>query len=404
MRFLPQPANTQLTRSRALVAALLLAASSLAEPIAQDKAPAPKPAPDVILFTNGDQLSGTLERGVGNSVVFKSDMAGEITVPLDKVKELHSSGSFAVLRKDVPVSRKTITPGTVIYADKKLTVATPLAAHETIPADKIAYIIDQPTYDKELEKKPGPWYGWNGTVNGGATVVRATDYGETFTAGIALVRAIPSVPFLPARNRTTFDLQETYGKLTTPVIPQTTPPSPPQIAITSIFHADAERDEYFSPAFFALAQTSFDHNYSQGLNLQQVYGGGIGWTAIKTAKQQLDIKADLHYEKQTFQTPVSQPRPDRLHHLRGLPPHPAAQAPVHPVAQHAARVEQQQRLLGQRLRRAGAARLQAPLPYGHHHRQLPQRPRRRLQQKQLPVHHCDLVRAEVEKYDHGWHG
>src|SRR5271170_4896585 len=61
-----------------------------------------KPAPDVIVFTNGDQLTGTLVRGVGSSVVFRSDMAGEVTVPLDKVRELHSTGSFAVLRKDVP--------------------------------------------------------------------------------------------------------------------------------------------------------------------------------------------------------------------------------------------------------------------------------------------------------------
>jgi hypothetical protein len=282
---------------------LALAAASLPSPVqarAQAKPAAPKPAPDVIVFTNGDQLSGTLERGVGNSIVFKSDVAGEITVSLDKVKELHSSGSFAVLRKDIPVSRKTVTPGTVIYGEGKLTVAEPTGAPEIVPAKQIAYIIDQPTYNKELEKKPGPWYGWNGAVNGGATIVRSTDYGETYTAGLSLVRAIPAVPFLPARNRTTFHLQETYGKLTSPVIPQTVPPSPAAVTETSIFHADGERDEYFSPAFFALAQTSFDHNYSQGLDLQQVYGGGIGWTARKSDKQELDLKASMQYEMQTY--------------------------------------------------------------------------------------------------------
>jgi hypothetical protein len=125
------------------------------------------------------------------------------------------------------------------------------------------------------------------------------------TPGSALVRAIPAVPFLPARNRTSFDLQETYGKLTSPVIPQTTPPSPPSVALTSIFHSQAERDEYFSPQFFALAQTSFDHNYAQGLDLQQVYGGGIGWTTLKNGRQQMDVKADLHYEEQDFQTASS---------------------------------------------------------------------------------------------------
>ena len=291
------PGTRRIPGVLALVATTLLPASFAA---AQAKPVAPKPEPDVIIFTNGDQLSGTLERSVGNSITFKSDMAGEITVSLDKIKELRSVGSYAVLRKDVPPTRKTVFPGTLVYQDNKLTVAPPTAPPEIVPSNEIAYIIDQPTYDMELEKKPGPLYGWHGAVNGGATIVRSTDNGSTYTAGITLSRAIPAVPYLPGRNRTTFNLQETYGKLTSPVIPQTTPPTPPSVAITSIFHTDAERDEYFSPKFFALAQTSFDHNYAQGLSLQQVYGGGIGWTGIKDARQELDIKGTMQYEQQTY--------------------------------------------------------------------------------------------------------
>src|SRR6185503_3519712 len=102
-----------------------------------------RPAPDVIIFTNGDQLSGTLERGVGNSITFKSDMAGEITVSLDKVKELRSSGSFAVLRKDVPPTRTNVVPGTIVYQNKELSLLAPLGTPETIPEAKVAYIIDQ---------------------------------------------------------------------------------------------------------------------------------------------------------------------------------------------------------------------------------------------------------------------
>jgi Protein of unknown function, DUF481 len=272
---------------------------------AQAKPSAPKPAPDIIIFTNGDQLSGTLERAVGDSIVFKSDMTGEFTVSLDKVKELRSTGSFAVLRKDVLVNRRNVTPGTILYSDGKLTVAHPTAVPEVVPENQIDYIIDQPTYDMELEKKPGPFYGWNGTINGGSTIIRSTDDGSTFTAGVGLARIIPAVPYLPPRNRTGFNLQETYGKLTTPVIPQTNPPTPPSVARTNIFHSDLERDQFFSSNFYALAQTSFDHNYSQGLNLQQIYGAGIGWSAFKNPRQQLDLKATLQYEKQSFETPSS---------------------------------------------------------------------------------------------------
>ncbi len=49
-------------------------------------AQAATPQPDTIVFTNGDQLTGTFERAVGDNVLFKSDMAGEITVPFSKIK------------------------------------------------------------------------------------------------------------------------------------------------------------------------------------------------------------------------------------------------------------------------------------------------------------------------------
>jgi hypothetical protein len=288
-----------------LVTLLFAAAATLFATIATAQVSPPKPTPDVIVFTNDDQLTGQLERGVNNSIVFKSDVAGEITVSLDKVKSLTASGSFAVLGKYGLISPGAVMQGTVQFSDKTLSTTTPNGAVETLPQEKIAYIIDQPTYNREMAKLPGPLYAWNGSVHGGATVVRSTDNGTTYTTGLSVVRAIPAVPFLPARNRTSFDLQETYGKLTSPVIPQTTPPSPPSIALTSIFHTHAERDEYFSPQFFALAQIGFDHNYAQGLNLQETFGSGIGWTTLKSASQQMDVKADLHYEKQTFQTASS---------------------------------------------------------------------------------------------------
>ena len=294
----------------AVQASLLLALTSACIAHAQTAKPRAN-APDVLIFTNGDQLTGTLLHGAGSSIVFKSDMAGEITVPLDKIKELRSHGSFAILRKDTPIksiaaAQQVAVQGTVSVADGSLTVDRPSAAPQPVPTAQIALILDQATFAQETSGKSGFLSGWSGALNGGATIVRSTDYGETLTAGIGLVRSAPRVSFLPARNRTSFDLQETYGKLTSPVIPQTTPtPTPAAVTETSILHADAERDEYFSASFFALGQTAFDHNYSQGLNLQQIYGGGIGYTPLKRPNQELDLKATVQYEKQAFQTAAS---------------------------------------------------------------------------------------------------
>jgi hypothetical protein len=271
-----------------------------------------KAAPDVLIFTNGDQLTGHLESAAGGSVVFKSDMAGEITVPLDKVKDLRSATKFAVLRKAPPGKTDLVGQGDVHVADGNLTVTSANQPPATIPAKDLGFLVDAPTYDKQTAHSVKFTQGWTGAVTGGATLVRSTDDSTSLTAGISLVRAVPSVPYLPMRNRTTFNLIETYGKSTSPVIPPPPVDSDlPTSAVvkTSIFHADAERDEYFNPRFFALGEVAFDHNFSQGLDLQQIYGVGVGWTPIQTPKQQLDMKADVHYEKQKLQTG---PNPDLI--------------------------------------------------------------------------------------------
>ncbi|HSU20004.1 MAG TPA: DUF481 domain-containing protein [Acidobacteriaceae bacterium] len=257
--------------------------------------------PDILVFTNGDQLTGHVERVAGGSVVFKSDMAGELTIPLDKVKDLRSGSAFAVIKKGPPARSNLVGEGDVHVAEGNVTVTPSNQAAATIPAKDLGYIVDAPTYDKQVAHEFPFREGWTGAIVGGATIVRATDNTTSLTAGIALSRTVPSVAYLPLRNRTTFDLIETYGKSTSPVIPRN-PIIPDSVTKTSIFHTDAERDEYFNPRMYGLVDVAFDHNYAQGLTLQQIYGIGIGWTAIQTAHQQLDMKADIHYEKQKFQT------------------------------------------------------------------------------------------------------
>lgn len=266
---------------------------------------AAKPGPDVIVFTNGDQLTGSLERADGDSFLFKSDIVGEITVSADKIKELHAGGKFVALKKDEKITRTSKQPGALTYGDNAITVAdTKSGTPETVPVKNLAHLIDSATYNKEVTSNPGIWYGWGGSVSGGITLVESTQTGQTYNLAASLIRAVPSVAFLPPRTRSTINVLETYGKITQPTIPQTTPPTPDLVAKTNIFHADAEHDKYFTSRLYGLVGVSFDHNFAQGLNLQQIYGAGLGWTVIQTPVQQFDVKADVHYERQNFQPPT----------------------------------------------------------------------------------------------------
>jgi hypothetical protein len=272
---------------------------------AQTQGAAGKPAPDVIVFTNGDQLTGTLERATGDSFVFKSDVVGEVTVSSEKIKELRANGKFVALKKDEKITRTSKQPGAITYDDNAISVAdTKSGAPEVIPVKNLADLIDDATFTAEVTNNPGIWYGWHGAISGGITAIESTQTGQSYNLAVTLARLIPSVDFLPPRTRTTVNALETYGKITQPAIPQTIPPTLASTTKTSIFHADAEHDKYFTPKLYGLVGVSFDHNFSQGLNLQQIYGAGIGLTLIKTPVQEFDVKADVHYERQNFQPPT----------------------------------------------------------------------------------------------------
>jgi hypothetical protein len=267
---------------------------------------APAAGTDVIVFTNGDQLTGKLLREVSGSVTFHSDIAGDISVDWDKIKSIKTGQQFAVIQQNQHVTRKTadadIVQGNVQVEDNqvKVTQATG-GASKDIPVKDAQYVIDKGTYTQELRGNPNFFHGWAGSVTAGATLVEATQNSRNFTGGVALVRAIPSVNWLDPRDRTLVDFTGAYGSVTQPGTAGTK---------TNILHGDAEHDWYFSPRLYFLVDGSWDHNYSQGLSLQQSYGGGIGYTVIKEPKQELDIKFDVHYEKQTyFITPNILPPP-----------------------------------------------------------------------------------------------
>jgi hypothetical protein len=81
--------NPSLTRRVSFFAAWLSAVTSLYGQTKTDT----KPEPNVLIFTNGDKLTGHLVRSAGDKVTFNSEMAGEITVEWKKIQDLHSSES-----------------------------------------------------------------------------------------------------------------------------------------------------------------------------------------------------------------------------------------------------------------------------------------------------------------------
>ena len=296
--------------SRGFVPALLVATfAGVAVCAAQVKPPAPDP--DVLVLSNGDTLHGKLVSETAGKVTFHTDSLGDISLGWDKIKEMHVNEKFGVLSSTAHARGKNsvqIPQGTIDVANQAVTVH-PANAPEVapIPAKDAQFIMDSAELDKQINHEPGFFTGWNGVATAGATLVSATDNQYTFNGAVSLVRAVPTVSWLDARNKTLVGFTESYGKITQPAYSYAPNPNSPLLILvpsivtkSSILHFGAERDQYFSPRVYALGQVAFDHNFAQDLQLQQIYGGGFGWTAIKSPKQEFDLKGTMQYEKQQF--------------------------------------------------------------------------------------------------------
>ncbi len=256
-----------------------------------------KPQPDVLILLDDEKVVGHFVGSSGKSLSFKSDLLGDLTADWSKVKELHVHGQYAVIGKEVIIrphgDTSKIPQGVLEVTGQTMVVSQRSGSTQTLAVGDAAQILDQDTFQKEVEPPHmSPFQAWTGTTTLGGSLVQATQESRTVTAALNLVRAIPVESYLPARNRTIFNFAISDGRILQPNTPTIK---------TEIVHADAERDEYLDQShLFGFVQLAADHNFSQGLDLQQNYAGGLGWTAIKKVNETLDVKGSIGYIHQQF--------------------------------------------------------------------------------------------------------
>ena len=260
-----------------------------------------KPTPDILQFANGDKLASHLDHEAGGVVFFASDNAGMVQVPWAKLKSLHTTKEFAVIENGALVKRKSrnldVLVGALVLQGGTLTVMT-LQGAQQVPVKNVEYLVDKATFDKNVLHGQKLTQGITGSVTAGASTVNSTQNSESVNSAVVLARGVPAVAWLPARERTLLNFSNSYGQISEPGTPTVK---------TNILHGGLEQDQYFSPRFYLLEQTMFDHNFSQGLDLQQLYGIGMGYTILKDPKQELDVTAIVDYTKQQFAASATAP-------------------------------------------------------------------------------------------------
>jgi putative salt-induced outer membrane protein len=234
---------------------------------------------DQITFKNGDHLTGTVVKSDGKTLVLHTEFAGDVTVDFKAITEIRTDKELHVTTSD----KKTFV-GPVTTSDGKIEVATKAGGTVEVPSGNVALIrndAEQAAYDKSLH--PGLLHGWNGGANVGFSLAR----GNSQTSNLAL--AINAVHATLNDKLTIYTTSiETDNELATPS------------TVANLVTAGIRYDRNINPRMFGFVGADFMSNALQDLDLRGVYGGGLGYHAIKSDNTTLDLLAGVNYTHETY--------------------------------------------------------------------------------------------------------
>jgi len=260
---------------------------------------------DQITLKNGDRLTGSITKSDGKELVIKTDYAGDVTVKFDAIQAITSAGDL-----NVSLGGGKTVFGPVTTNGDNVVVATKTAGPVEAPKASITMLrspAEQAAYDKSLH--PGFAEGWNGGVNVGFALTR----GNSETKNLNLAFTATRRGF---RDKLILYTNSVYATNDLPTAsPHTT---------ANTIGGGARYDHDFAPRVFGFVNGDFYHDSLQNLDLRALFGGGLGWHAIKTNATTLDLLAGVNYTHESYSAFFNPPTPPNVlvpavtHSLAGL--------------------------------------------------------------------------------------
>ena len=236
---------------------------------------------DQIVLKNGDRLTGTIEKSDDKTLVLKTEFAGEVTVQWPAVQEITSTQKLHVTLND----GKTVA-GTVTTSDGNLTVATANAGPVTEPKASVTKVFgeaEQAAYERSLH--PGLLEGWQGGANVGFGLTR----GNSQTKNLALA-------FTADRK----GWRDKLSLYTNSIYATNDAPGATAATTANAIQGGARYDHDLTARIFGYVGADFQTDALQTLDLRSVFGGGLGWHAIKNERTTLDLLGGINYTREKY--------------------------------------------------------------------------------------------------------
>lgn len=240
---------------------------------------------DTAVFKNGDRLTGSFVEVRGGNLLLKSDILGDVTVPLAKVQSFRAAEPAVIVRQDQTVIRGRVE----LESSGAWRVRTPGGAR-IVPEAKVRAILSEKDYHAQVEESRKPWQDWNGTVNFGYSIQRGDQQTGTISSTVVATRERPHDLIFSPHWRTNAGLTMLFSHA-----------QQEGVSVTSnTIISNLRQDYLFSARDFVFVAAQLDHIGAQGLYLRQTFGGGFGHDVIHGDRTVLSLLAGTNYVHEKF--------------------------------------------------------------------------------------------------------
>ncbi len=242
---------------------------------------------DSVVLKNGDHLTGTVTQLIGGKLTLTTAYAGAVTINWDEVTLVKLDRPMVLPSetrhgKQVEIQKMEITG--IERTDSGFVVTT-AQGPQPVPGPAVTTLRSaaaQTAYEATL--RPNLLHGWNGGANLSLALARGNSETTTVGTGVTLVR--------PTRtDKTSIYLNTLY---THDGVAGTT--------TANTTNAGVRYDHNLKPKVFAFGTVDFATDALQELDLRSVVGGGLGWHALNSPKQQFDILGGLVWTHESYST------------------------------------------------------------------------------------------------------
>ncbi len=235
---------------------------------------------DQVSLKNGDRLSGTIVKSDASTLVLHTDYAGDVSLKWDAIQGIQSSELLHVELQD----GKTAV-GPVATADDKLeittqsgTVEAPKSSVKTLRND-----AEQAAYERTLHA--GLLQDWKAGLNVGFALTGGNSQTENLSLAFTGIRQTQ---------------HDKLGLYAISVYATNNAPGAVPATTANTIGGGLRYDHNLTPRVFGFVAADFFSDALQTLNLRSVFGGGVGFHAIKRDSTTFDLLGGVNYTHESY--------------------------------------------------------------------------------------------------------